>query len=461
MSTTTAFSGTGSSASPFTVSGLSGFDFSSLISAQIQNDSGPLNTLQVQQAALQNRDSALTSIGSQVTQLETTISSLANPDSFATVSATPTNSTVVSASAGSGAIAGTYGLDVQNLASAQVTASTDGYANSTDIAADGGSLSFTIGGKTTTPINITSATSLASLASQINSQNSGVFAAVVNDGTNNKLAIMSRQTGTSNGFTINNSLTLSPGSGTVLAFAAGQSLTSGNSQNAADANLSLNGIPIVSSSNTVTNAIPDVTVNLLQAGQTNINVTPDYTSLQNSLNTLVSQYNSLQSYVASQTSTSNGQAGPLANDPVPRQLMNDINSALISAGSGNLQYLSNIGLQFNEDGTLSFAQDTFQSAVTSSSSDVQTLFQGTNSNGIFNKFQSTLQSDDATAGLIFNSTTSDQTTIQSLTSEISDQQARLNLERTQLTQMYSAADQAIIQLQSEGQSLSNLGSTAG
>ena len=104
--------------------------------------------------------------------------------------------------------------------------------------ADGGTISFTIGGQTTTAITISAQTSLSDLADKINSQNSGVFAAVVNDGTNNKLAIMSRQTGQANGFTINNSLT--NGVGTALKFAVGQSPTSGNSQDAVDASFTVN-----------------------------------------------------------------------------------------------------------------------------------------------------------------------------------------------------------------------------
>ena len=447
-----------SSTSPFTLSGLNGFDFSSLINATIQSDSAPMNALQAQQSAIQTRDSALSTLGSQISQLETTVSSLASQTSFTNVAATSSDSTIATVASGDGAIAGTYGLNTTNLASAQVTSSTNGYTNTTDTAADGGTISFTIGGTTTTPITITSATSLASLANQINSQNSGVFAAVVNDGTNNKLAIMSRQTGTSNGFTINNNLTNS--SGTVLAFKAGQSPTSGNSQNAANANFTLNGMNIVSASNTVTNAIPGVTVSLLKAGQTTVTVTPDYSTLQNTMSSLVSQYNSLQQYVASQSSASNGQPGPLANDPVVRQIMNDISTQLISSGGGQFQYLSNVGIQFNRDGSLSFNQSTFQSAITTSSTDVQTLFQGTNNNGLFNKFFSSLQADDATAGMIFNTTTSDQATIQSLSSEIAGQQAALNLEKTQLTQMYSAADQAMLQLRSESQSLSQFGTTS-
>jgi flagellar hook-associated protein 2 len=455
MATISSNSGSTSSLSPFTLSGLNGFDFSSIIAATIQSDSAPMNALQAQQATIQARDSALSTLGSQISQLETTVSSLGSQTSFTNVTATPSDPTIATVSTGNGAIAGTYNLNIANLAAAQVTASTNGYTNTTDKAADGGTISFTIGGTTTTPISVTSATSLADLANQINSQNSGVFAAVVNDGTKNRLAVMSRQTGTSNGFTINNNLTNS--SGTVLAFAANQSPTTGNSQNALNASFTLNGISISSGSNTVSNAIPGVTISLLKGGQTTVNVTPDYTSVQNTLSTLVSQYNSLRQYVASQSSASNGQSGPLANDPVVRQIMNDMTSQLLASGGGQFQYLSNVGIQFNRDGSLSFNQATFQGAISSSATDVKTLFQGTNNNGIFNNLLSQLQSEDSTAGLIFNTTASDRSTINSLSSEIADQQAALNLERTQLTQMYSAADQAMLQLRSESQSLSQFG----
>jgi flagellar hook-associated protein 2 len=442
-------------ATPITFSGLNGFDFNSIINATIQSESGPLNLLQAQKTALQNKDAALSSMGTQISQLETTATTLSSQTSFTNTTATPTDSTIASASAGSGGVAGSYALNITNLATAQVTSSTNGYTNATDTAATGGSISFTIGGTTTTPITITSATSLTSLASQINSQNSGVFAAVVNDGTNNKLVVTSRQTGTSNGFTINNSLTNS--SGAALAFAAGQSPTSGNTQNAVNANFTVNGMNIVSGSNTVTTAIPGITVNLLKAGQTTVNVTPDYTTLQNTLSTLVSQYNSLQQSVTAQSTPSFGQPGPLTNNSSVRQIMNDIRTQLMASGSGQYQYLSNVGVQFNRDGTLAFNQSTFQAAVNSNPTDVQKLFQGTSSNGIFNNLFSTLQADDATAGLIWNTTTSDQTTIKSLSNEITSQQARLDLRRTQLTQMYSAADQAMTKLRAAAQSLSQFG----
>jgi len=70
-----------------------------------------------------------------------------------------------------------------------------------------------------------------------------------------------------------------------------------------------------------------VTLSLLKSGETTVNATPDYTALQNTVSTLVSQYNALQQYVASQSAVNNRQAGPLANDPAVRQIMNDLRSS--------------------------------------------------------------------------------------------------------------------------------------
>jgi flagellar hook-associated protein 2 len=446
--------------SPITFSGLNGFDFTSIMNAQLQNDSIPMQNLQAQQAALQNKDAALTSLGTQISQLESTLTTLASQTAFTNVTATSSDNTIAGASSGDGAIAGSFDVTIANLAKSQVTASTTGYTNTTDVAADGGSISFTIGTQTTTPIQITGQTSLADLASQINSQNSGVTAAVVNDGTNYKLVVMSRQTGQAGGFTINNNLTNS--SGTVVAFAAGQSPTSGNTQNALDASLTVNGLHVTSSTNTVTNAIPGVNLSLAKAGEATINVSPDYTSLQNTLNSLVLQYNSLLQFSNQQSATTNGQSGPLANDPVLRQVMADITNQLLASGNGGGQYhyLSELGLQLNSDGTLSLDTSTFQSAMATNPQDVQELFQGANgTNGLFQNFLNVLQADDNTSGLISSTLTSDKASNQGYIDEIAAQQERLNMEKDQLTKYYSAADQAMISLRAASQSLSQIGST--
>ena len=133
----------------------------------------------------------------------------------------------------------------------------------------------TSNGETTEDITITSDTSLSDLKQQINNQDSGVVASIVNDGTNYKLVISSRETGTTNGFTVNNSLT---SSGTAIAFAAGQNATTGNAQDAKNALFTVNGINIDSASNTVTEAVPGVTLSLLKAGDMSVKVAKDYST---------------------------------------------------------------------------------------------------------------------------------------------------------------------------------------
>src|SRR2546422_184009 len=202
-----------------TLSGFNGIDFNTIITAIMQSESRPLQALQNQQAAVQNKDTAFISLGGIVNGLQSPVTSLTSATAFTDVTATSSDTSVATVSLGTGGISGQYDVTIDQVAKSQVTKSTNGYSATSDTAADSGSISFTINGVTTTAINITSATTLDSLKQKINDQNSGVIASIVNDGTNYKLVISSRNTGTANGFTINNSLTNSGGA--AVAFAAG------------------------------------------------------------------------------------------------------------------------------------------------------------------------------------------------------------------------------------------------
>ena len=217
-----------------TFSGANGIDRNTILNAVMAQESQPLTNLQNQQVNTQNKNAALVSLAGIITATE--------PAQFD--------------------------------------------ALAPEVSADGGSISFTIGGQQPTQaITISAGTTLIQLKDQINNQNSGVSASVVNDGTGYKLIISSRQTGLSNGFTINNTLTNS--GGTALAFAVGQSPSHGNAQDAQDAAFTVNGLGITSASNTVTDAIPGVTLNLLKAGGVQVTVASDYSSLKDNIKTLV------------------------------------------------------------------------------------------------------------------------------------------------------------------------------
>src|SRR5438132_9439990 len=422
-----------------TMSGANGIDFNQILTLVMQQESRPLTDLQNAQAGVKNKDSAFVSLGALVSSLETPVTSLASATSFSNVSATSTDTSIATASQGDGGIVGQYDVSIGHLAKGQVTKSTNGYAAVSDTAANGGSISFTINGVTTDNINITSATSLSDLKQQINNQNSGVVASIVNDGTNYKLVISSRATGLTNGFTVNNSLTNS--SGSVVAFAAGQNATTGNAQNSQNASLTVNGISIDSDSNTVTEAVPGVTLSLQKAGDMSVRVDHDYSTIKSNLQTIVTQYNKLRQFYSQQNSGSNGQAaGALANDSVLLETVNDIKNVLLTSNSngGQFHYMSEIGLEFTSTGDLKLDMTKLNSAIDSHSADLQKLFQGSNSDGVLNHLSSTLTNLDASAGLIKNTRASIQTTLNSYLDRIDEQQLRLDIRRAALIKEYTA-----------------------
>jgi len=328
--------------------------------------------------------------------------------------------------------------------------------------ADGGSLSFTNNGTTTISIDITAGTSLLSLRNLINAQNSGVVASIVNTGASKKLVISSRESGATNGFTINNTLTNS--TGTALAFAVGQSATTGNSQNAQDSVFTVNGIDFTSATNMTTDAIPGLSIQLSGIGDTEIAVAPDNSTIETTLKSFITTYNQLRQFASLQNNvnSSTGVRGPLANDSVLRQTLGDLRDVLLTANAngGKYKYLSDIGISVDQTGNLQFDEKAYTDAITDNLADVQLLLQGSGSvQGVFGALKNKLQSLDGTAGLIKSSRDSISTTLTGVASQIAAAQARLDLRRKQLQQQFAAADEAISKLNAMTGQLSQLGSS--
>jgi len=131
-------------------------------------------------------------------------------------------------------------------------------------------------------------------------------------------------------------------------------------------------------------AIPGVTLSLLKSGETTVNATPTTRPFKiRSVRCIAIQR--FQQYVASQSAVNNRQAGPLANDPAVRQIMNDLRSRNEFKRSGQYQYLSQIGVQFTATGTVTFNQSSLASALYHPL--MSKLYSGPGgNNGLFNNF---------------------------------------------------------------------------
>lgn len=124
----------------------SGLDVSGLVSKLMAIEAQPLQTLDSKEANLQGKISALGSLTGALSALQSSLTSLSNQSTFQSVSAVPTDSTVLAAAATNKSVAGIYNINVKQLAQSQSLA-TAGVASNTATIGSGTSttLSFRLG----------------------------------------------------------------------------------------------------------------------------------------------------------------------------------------------------------------------------------------------------------------------------------------------------------------------------
>jgi flagellar hook-associated protein 2 len=445
--------------SPITFSGFNNIDFNTVLTALMAQATQPLTNLQNQQSNLKAQSSTYDALASQLTSLNNVATALGPTGSVSTLSASSSDSSSVGAQITTGATAGRYEVVVNQLARAQVTASasTSPDANTTTVATGG---TITIGGKVVT---VSGSVTLQGLATAINGTTGiGVTASVVQSGTNAfRLVLTGQRTGAANAFTVANALT--GGAGVSFTDTDGDGLsgnsTADNAQQATDANLLVNNVAIVSSSNTLTSAIPGVTLQLSRQDPTEtigITVATDGSALESNLQSFISAYNSFASFANTQsTAAANGDPTSIGHDALLRGLRNQLRASLQGTyGTGTYTNLAQIGVEFTQTGTLQLNESVFQQAVTSQPSAVQALVSG--SAAAFDSISAGITQYTQSSGLISLTKQTLATQASQLTNQITAMQSRLDLERATLQAQFTAADSAISALQSQTSSLSGL-----
>ncbi len=202
---------TGLNTSGISFQGLvSGLNTDQIVQALLAPEQQQITDLQNQQAQITQQESAYNNIQSYLTALQTSLSGLSSTTNsvFDGRTATSSNSSVATASASSGAAPGVYNFTVNSLAQAQEISS-QGFDSSSS-AITQGTFQFQVGSGAVNTITIDGSNdTLQGLANAINSDNAGVTASIVNDGSasqGNHLLLTSDNSGTANDITITNNL---------------------------------------------------------------------------------------------------------------------------------------------------------------------------------------------------------------------------------------------------------------
>ncbi|HTP69357.1 MAG TPA: flagellar filament capping protein FliD [Dongiaceae bacterium] len=440
----------GSSSSTSTAYGLGqGIDVNQFVQLALTFDNARITSLQNSQSALYTQSGALSQLTSEIGAVQGAAQALSDPLGTLTgMTASVSDSSVLSASATSSASAATHTITVNSLATTSSAYSDAVPASDTAIS---GSLSIQVGSGTavTVPVDAAHGTStLAGLVSYINGQsNTGVTASIVKDSNGARLALLSHASGAPGDLTVNGTLSFTGTNSQVASASFHQGVQGKN------ASLTVDGIPISSATNTVSNAISGVTLSLNSAdpnSQVNVAVGADTQNATNAINAFVSAYNTAIKDINAQFAVlSDGSGGgPLEADGSVRQAQSMLLGAIAYSIGGNngIVNLSSMGVNLNNDGTLSVDNATLTDALTNNYSAVQAFFQ-TTTTGFGANFSNVMNSlvGPGNGVLTVDSQGLSQTT-RDLSQQISDLQTALAVKQQNLVQVYAQVNATLQEL---------------
>jgi flagellar hook-associated protein 2 len=396
----------------------------------------PMQILQGNVTTLTSQQQATSTLGGSFQTLQNALTALGT-----TSTGSPSASVSgggVTATASTGALPGTYSIQVDDVGSSTVTLSGATLPTVTDPSTDNissaSSFTLTLNGvdHTITP----DGTSLSSLVTAINAAGDGVQATIINVGSSTspdyRLSLTSSNLGA-------DTIQLNDGTNNLL-----DTLSTGT-----DALYKLNGsaTQIQSTSRQITLS-PGLTVNLVSqtSSPSTITVSTDFSGLQNAISNFVSTFNSA---VTSVQKNEGQNGGALEGNSLIYTLVNVLNSLAQSSGSsGAITSLADLGVTLQQNGQLAFDPSVFSAANTT---DIQQFLGSTTTEGSFlqqtNDALNTVT--DVNTGLIASTFNAFQTEITSKNTEIANDQLRIDQLQTNLQTQLSKADAAIATLESQ------------
>ncbi|WP_206810932.1 flagellar filament capping protein FliD [Paradesulfitobacterium ferrireducens] len=406
--------------------GLSGYDFSGIIDKMVQAYKLPENQLFDKQGRLQTKKTAWMDVNTSLLALDTAATALRSASTWTATQTVSSNTSILSVFGGTNSVQGTYSITVSSLAQAEAIAtsvSTDTDiasvldSVSTKMAAAGhsytaaGDWDFTItnnGVAHNISVKSSSTTggapTLEDIRDSINNANAGVSATLALVDSVNKtyrLVLTNNTPGAANTLKFSDpngllqtglglqltastdgvpSVTYSP-TNLISNDPSSPNYAGGITQQATDASLTVNGVPMTSTANTITSAISGATITLSTTGTASVTVAQDISVTKKAIQDFVDKYNSLQKLIKDNLSydADNKQAGPLFGDSllmgIQAKLRDVVGGNTIVNPTGPYKILYDVGIKTSDrDGTLTFDTAKFDKAMSDHPESVVNMF---------------------------------------------------------------------------------------
>ncbi|MBJ9900142.1 flagellar filament capping protein FliD [Burkholderia cenocepacia] len=420
---------------------------------------GRVATLAASQASGNTRISAFGALSSARGALEAGLTSLKNGALQSTFNAVASGKGLT-ATAGAGAVAGTYTVGVTQIATAQALSSA-GFNGSKALGT--GTLTLSLGSQSFKVEVGSTNNTLAGIAAAINgaSGNPGISAPVINGTDGAHLVLASSKTGSANAISgavanvandsglsnLGVTSTADPSGGASKIDSANGAAAWRQSAVAQDAKFTLNGIASTSASNTVSGVLTGITLNLSAAAVSatdtqTLTVSTDTKSQAATITNFVSLYNTVVKTMGALSSYTAGASsqGALIGDSTLNTIRNALASIVARGvdgggatekGNGHVNLLS-IGIKLERDGTLNVDSAKLDSALSANPSGVARLFNP--ENGIGTRLADQITQFTKKNGMIDVRTTA----LNADLKRVAQQQSDLSDYAAQLTKQYQA-----------------------
>ena len=340
-----------------------------LVAIERQSTESILNR---RQARAEINLSSIGTLRASVSALSSAVTALKDFELGLTVTS---SSEAVTATAGDEADESSYVIAVQQIATAQSLASDElNPFTDPDASLGAGTLTITVGTATANIELSPGQDSLRQVRDAINASELNIQAAVVQDGADYRLLLTSGETGTAGEMT----LTVSGSVDTRLASANMNETTA-----AADASYSVNGLTLSSSSNTIEDVLPGLTVELhapTDGTPAVLTVGQDADALAEKIGALATAYNKLVNDInqLGAAAPDGSSAGPLVGDASLRSLQRQIqgvfaNSIDTGISGSAFTTMVSLGVQTNLSGESSLDVSRLEAALAEDRDGVEAL----------------------------------------------------------------------------------------
>ncbi|AKM05230.1 MULTISPECIES: flagellar filament capping protein FliD [Burkholderia cepacia complex] len=420
---------------------------------------GRAATLAASQATGSTRISAFGALSSALGALEAGLTSLTNGGLQSTFNAVASGKGLT-ATAGAGAVAGTYTVGVTQIATAQALSSA-GFNGTKALGT--GTLTLSLGSQSFKVEVGSTNNTLSGIAAAINaaSNNPGISATVINGTDGAHLVLASSKTGAANAISVavgnvanDNGLSSLGVTSTADTAGGASKIESANSAAAwkqsavaQDAKFTINGIASASANNAVSGVLTGITLNLSAAAVSatdtqTLTVSTDTKSQAATITNFVNLYNTVVKTMGALTSYTQGanSQGALIGDSTLNTIRNSLASivargvdsgATTEKGNGHASLLS-IGIKLEKDGTLNVDSAKLGDTLSANPTAVARLFNPTN--GIGTRLTEQITQFTKKSGMIDVRTTA----LNADLKRITQQQSDLSDYAAQLTKQYQA-----------------------